>query len=153
MDISVQGGEPAAGPSTSTPMKKTTAQKAMKQHLCSVCGTSFTTSFNMVRHKKLVHYIDDESMKIKILKCDICGKILENKKRMVSHINAQHVQQKPYKCGICKKGFSSDLKAKPCNHNCTEGVKIPCTLCEKYFPTKHELKQHSASKSFECSNC
>lgn len=104
-------------------------------HICTVCGARFASSYNLRRHE------EDTHLQQKRIKCDICEKTFKRKEQLSVHV-LSHSGEKPHKCSKCGKGFVVKRYLK--RHSCKKAMDFPpkCRLCGKQFAKAKYLKQH-----------
>ena len=93
-------------------------------------------------------------------KCEICGKILSNKKNLKKHYKL-HLNLRDYVCTICNKSYkrSDHLKRHMVVHD-PEPNYYECEYCLKKFNFNYHLTAHlknvhfeSKQKQYECEKC
>ena len=67
-----------------------------KDHVCHICGKSFTKPWRVVGHMALDHGIGECRFK-----CDYCGKGFLDNTSKSRHIEGAHEKTKVYKCDLC----------------------------------------------------
>ncbi|CAG9536329.1 unnamed protein product [Cercopithifilaria johnstoni] len=102
---------------------------------CAMCDEAFKQCRYLKDHIKI--HTDIE----KILKCNVCGKVLKCYSNLLRH-KLMHGNVRPHKCHVCNKTFkgSSNLK----RHNLTHGnVRLfECEMCDWKFTQKCNLNRH-----------
>lgn len=126
-----------------------------KDYIC-VCGEVFHSAAKIAWHK--------ETHDTKPKCCPYCRERFMHKNSLSRHIRLSHTEQFPLfktemvDCPICnQKYMKSSLKT----HLAVHSVETPfeCTICNKSFTTKWNLKQHKwihasrSSKPFKCTMC
>ncbi|KAI0235147.1 hypothetical protein LSAT2_014408 [Lamellibrachia satsuma] len=119
------------------------------RHICSECGKSFASSFNLVVHMRT-------HAGIKPFTCDTCGKSFSQFINLKGHENT-HTGLKPYSCRICARSFAHYSTLRTHEHSHT-GLKLhSCEKCGKAFGTKNTLKTHERTntcvKPYSCGTC
>ena len=93
-------------------------------------------------------------------KCELCGKILSNKKNLKKHLKL-HANIRSYVCKICDKSYkrSDHLKRHMITHN-PEANYFECELCLKRFSLNYHLTSHLQNvhgkkkiKVYKCPDC
>ena len=120
-----------------------------KPYKCSLCDKSFSSSSNLLRHKRLVHSNSSP------YECPYCGKLFKIHSQLKKHVRI-HTDAKP--CRHCSQCFTrlEQLKAHLLkSHN--EGTWFTCDICQKKFSRKQHVKEHvqrhEAVKPYVCSEC
>ena len=72
-------------------------KKALKQHLCSICDSSFTRSTGLKKHVEAIHENKKDT-------CKFCGNKFR-KYKLKEHISVVHEGIKPHKCKLCQLSF------------------------------------------------
>ena len=75
--------------------KKNTHEGA-RDHVCHVCGKSFTRSWMVVEHMAVDHDIGECRFK-----CEYCGKRCNSKDALDKHVEGNHEKDKVYQCDLC----------------------------------------------------
>uniref|UniRef100_A0A1B0CLJ1 Putative transcription factor grauzone-like protein n=1 Tax=Lutzomyia longipalpis TaxID=7200 RepID=A0A1B0CLJ1_LUTLO len=156
-------------------------EKEDKKHVCKTCGQAFALANMLVSHIRRVH----ENACISI--CDICAKVYRDKFLFKKHMMEHRNELKPnVPCPVCGKLFtyrlamkrhlrrhntSGSLECHICRHvsanqqalrehiklNHMERKLYECSLCEKIFKKRENLKEHMASHTgkflYECAYC
>ncbi|KAL3884425.1 hypothetical protein ACJMK2_024564 [Sinanodonta woodiana] len=109
---------------------------------CKFCELEFKSVTRMMTHVLRSHA--EEAVKtnaVRLLKCEICGKLFVHKKDFESHMN-RHTGARPYKCKYCGKDFNdrSNLRQHVRVHE--GGRRYKCTVCGKMYTQGHSLKIH-----------
>ena len=129
------------------------SQKKMANKETSSAFARFASKVNAVIHERNTHNkpLDSELIKsLKLLTCDVCGKVFMSKYHLVTHISS-HTNAKHFPCDHCGKKFASrsNLKVHIKIHDGRSKM-LRCPYersCEKMFSHKSEVKQHSVSHS------
>lgn len=87
--------------------------------------------------------------------CFECGETFKVKQKLTYHITSKHLQ---YKCHECGKEEASAYKLNQHIKKLHTNVKITCTHCGCFAPSKHLLQKHKnlahfQSASFVCTSC
>ncbi|XP_066245736.1 zinc finger protein 214-like [Euwallacea similis] len=120
---------------------------------CDICDKSFSTLWNMQRHK-LNHTGE------KRFECPYCQMRYSQKHIMEKHIRSRHTGERPFKCDQCPKTFTakSNLNSHYKTH---QGIRpYTCDICGHTFGQKSNLKKHIIGhsesvriKEFQCEVC
>lgn len=126
-----------------------------KDFICS-CGEVFHTEAKIAWHR--------ETHEKKPKCCPYCRERFMHRNSLSRHIRLSHTEKfsiyksKTVECPECKKKFmKSSLNAHIASH--TRKAEFSCTICNKQFSTKWNLKQHKwihasrSSKPFKCNVC
>uniref|UniRef100_A0A182K750 Protein krueppel n=1 Tax=Anopheles christyi TaxID=43041 RepID=A0A182K750_9DIPT len=101
---------------------------------CKICNIKFRHKGGLRGHNNRKHNEDSNCA------CPICGMKFQDKKGLREH-GRVHSNEKPYGCKYCEKWFKStkSLKTHELIH---QGVKFPCTMCDKIYTYKSLLNMH-----------
>lgn len=127
-----------------------------KDFICA-CGEVFHSAAKIAWHR--------ETHEMKPKCCPYCRERFMHRNSLSRHIRLSHAERfnviksdASVECAICKKKFlKSSLKAHMVSH--TSKAEFGCTICNKGFTTKWNLKQHKwihasrSSKPFKCTMC
>ena len=75
---------------------KKAVHEGKRDHVCHMCGESFTKKFMLQDHLALKHGIGEVRFK-----CDFCGKGFLTGARRQDHIDGTHLKNKQFKCDRC----------------------------------------------------
>ncbi|KAL7295163.1 hypothetical protein TKK_0011471 [Trichogramma kaykai] len=148
--------------------------KTRNSHVCSVCGSAFKTSSELVAHYEYCRschqtraqqlcsvvceicnrkFKDLKSQKahkawshsIDIL-CPLCDERLSSPEELLVHQTSVHAKESRPSCKYCGKSFDECLTLEA-HVACHEGENGPvsCSYCEKIFRHEHYLKRHVES--------
>ena len=103
-------------------------------------------------------YLNDHKniLKLKIHKCEQCGKIFSQAGHLTTH-KRTHTGEKNYKCDQCHKAFSESGVLKKHYRIHTGEKPFKCDQCDKTFfqsgnLTTHKIS-HTGKKPFKCGKC
>ncbi|CAG2054839.1 unnamed protein product, partial [Timema podura] len=119
---------------------KTEGEEEPLKELCSHCGATFPRKSELATHITKDHSVD-------MFHCEMCDKILKNRKSFVVHIRAHG--------GSLVSHWSSTAGVKSCkgqkalSHTLMLGKDLPqanffCSVCLKRFKTEISLKKHES---------
>lgn len=145
---------------------------------CDMCGTKFSRSQSLLRHRKihsekqtsmcdlcgkkfhlvtrLKLHIENVHMKLKKFNCNICDMKFKYKVNLLEHQNV-HTNTRPFMCDVCGKSFkqSASLAVHKIFH--TDVFPFVCQYCRKKFRRKSDLKVHlwihTGEKPHKCLHC
>ncbi|XP_053668406.1 zinc finger protein 69 homolog [Anopheles marshallii] len=101
---------------------------------CKICNQKFRHRGGLRNHSNRKHNFASNCQ------CPICGMILEDKKRLKDHSRV-HSDEQPFVCKYCPKRFKGP-SARKSHQLIHEGVKFPCTVCDKIYAYKALLNAH-----------
>ncbi|XP_077410001.1 zinc finger Y-chromosomal protein 1-like [Vanacampus margaritifer] len=133
-----------------------------RPHLCDVCGRKFCRSYQLERHKLLVHpdgasAAEDEDGS---LQCHVCGKRLKTEALLAAHSRV-HSADKPFRCSLCLRRFTSHAcmkrhqarahlkEAAPRSASPRVANSFRCSTCGKEFKFRSLLSNHETVHSDE----
>ncbi|XP_034035951.1 zinc finger protein 16-like [Thalassophryne amazonica] len=141
-----------------------------RPHHCDTCGRKFARTYQLKRHKILIHSGSVEAEQSYLgntsLTCTVCGKRLKSEAHLASHAHV-HSGDKPYRCSFCLRGFhcrislqqhharmhqklkvsEGPLLASGCKRSPSAPKLFPCLNCGKVFKFKSLLASHSVIHS------
>jgi KRAB domain-containing zinc finger protein len=109
-----------------------------KNHICSDCGKSFASKFELNQHYDGYHNEDSKATRT----CRFCEKVFMKQRNLCMHMQAVHSDNK-FSCELCFKSFSfksaKDRHVKIIHHNQKEHK---CEQCQKFFGTRYDYRNH-----------
>nr|CAD7430044.1 unnamed protein product [Timema monikensis] len=119
---------------------KTEGEEEQLKELCSHCGATFLHKSELATHITKDHSVN-------MFHCEMCDKILKNRKSFVVHIRAHGVSLVPHLSSTA--GFKSCRVQKALSHTLMLGKDLPqtdfvCSVCLKRFKTDISLKKHES---------
>ncbi|XP_018096205.1 oocyte zinc finger protein XlCOF22 isoform X2 [Xenopus laevis] len=121
-----------------------------KLHSCSQCGKCFSSSSDLMAHRRQSHTRE------KPFSCSECGKCFSFRSRLIDH-QRTHTGEKPFCCFQCGKCFS--VRSRFLDHRRTHTGEKPfsCLECGKCFLFRSRLlehqRTHTGEKPFSCLKC
>ena len=138
--------------------KHVVSKHGAKGHICSDCGSAFSTGAKLKNHMAYVH-----GRNRKMLKCDKCPYASTSKSNLKLHIEAVHERTKAYVCEEC--GYAgvrrSDLRkhikavhANMRNHICDECgyASSRRNMVAKHMESVHKIDSMTISRTMSVSN-
>ena len=125
---------------------------------CSICDREFKTNAQLLAHIRTCHKEIENTESPNMSTCDKCNKTMKTS-YLKNHIKQVH-GKKHFECDIC--GYAGALKTQLVSHYKhihTKRMKdINCTLCDKSFYAKNDLKAHVSQvhekrREFQCALC
>ncbi|XP_052782522.1 zinc finger protein 560-like [Mya arenaria] len=115
-----------------------------KVFTCHFCSESYYNKDSYKQHILANNHVTDEQPLPDIKTCDHCGKIFGSAMARTRHINRQHSEKKVH-CSVCEKEFSckSNLRQHMWTHT---GQRPRCEDCAIYFRSHRKLVEHTAEK-------
>nr|XP_046234446.1 zinc finger protein 184 [Scatophagus argus] len=129
--------------------KKFHSQESELPQICSICSQSFSTSSDLIEHKK-------SHVTCKRYICHQCGEGFDSLLARSQHRQAHQVKRQ-FKCPHCEKTFTrrSDVKRHLSTH--TGDRPYQCDQCSKCFSLRFmlmkHLRVHTGERPFQCSHC
>ena len=122
-------------------------------HKCTICKKSFKSAQYLKKHL-ILH---DDPNHFQVI-CDLCGKVLRDRKRLNEHVRKFHKRERRHPCNLCEKSFFDKqqlLKHKRAIHHV--GKKFECEHCGRLLPDKYQLtihvNNHLKIKKYHCKQC
>nr|CAI5857397.1 unnamed protein product [Callosobruchus analis] len=118
-------------------------------HPCDVCGRKFRIPSQVEAHKKTVHVE-------RIYKCDMCQSSFKTKLGLETHIKQVHQKTFDFFCDQCGHGCRSKYDILDHKRNVHDKIKLMCSDCGKTFLGRSSLQQHKAlhgDEQYPCSLC
>ncbi|XP_005189139.3 transcription factor grauzone [Musca domestica] len=131
---------------------------------CAICQAPMQTFYELCKHFNKEHnepgyavccnkkffkccYLVDHihcHLNPDYFKCQLCGKVIANRRCLELHMKTHQIQDKTFICDICQKGFSkkAGLKAHKLIHLSDEEKKFSCDQCGKLFGNNNLLAYH-----------
>ncbi|XP_067635461.1 zinc finger protein 91-like [Eurosta solidaginis] len=98
----------------------------------------------------------EEEAKLKVYRCDICGKRFKTKCDLNRH-ERSHSRGKPHKCDFCEKRFAKTTNLRQHLRTHTGEKPYKCKYCERCFATKSILNKHFrvhlGDNIYRCESC
>ncbi|GBM90597.1 Zinc finger protein 90 [Araneus ventricosus] len=126
-------------------------EKHTLSHICNICNASFPTQLLCHQHK-LQH------VKMKVHKCEECGKIFQRPHQLTIHMQV-HKNDKKYHCKECDTTYcyKTSLMRHALKYHSPDSQKFQCDVCGELFKTKKMLNGHvilhTAKKLIQCPDC
>ncbi len=115
-----------------------------KTRVCEICGK---------RVKRSLYYLHRSSHKGKGQLCNVCGKMIVNRKKFEAHI-AIHAAGYAFKCDLCGLQFALEIEL---DYHKQHHDEYTCPICKKVFKSKTYMRYHkgvhTGRKPCSCSLC
>ena len=89
--------------------------------------------------------------------CDICGKSLSSMSNKITHTNLVHTEEtmKKYDCSLCEKRFARkcDLKVHSIGHRKHPEDNFKCNICTSSLKTQNTLRLHKQKHTRRAFKC
>ena len=137
-----------------------------KNHVCNICGQSFSRLYNLQRHHKNVH----EAFKGQ--KCEFCEECFAKNGELKRHVEIFHMKPKEFICNVCNQSFDKrynlerHIKSVHKELNPQNRIKITqknsnaliykCDICNKNYPDLNEIQFHIEDVhdgKYQCKHC
>nr|CAH7724011.1 unnamed protein product [Callosobruchus chinensis] len=122
--------------------------------VCKKCGKVLSSLVALRRHLNM-HKEAENKRENKQHNCPVCTKIFKSEDTLLGHLKRDHTARA---CDICDKWLSSAASLR--NHKNVvhkEAKPFCCTICEKRFKRKADLKvhlrTHSGERPYSCDTC
>ncbi|XP_020503357.2 zinc finger protein 17 isoform X1 [Labrus bergylta] len=122
---------------------------ANKRYICQQCGAGFDTLLARSKHRQ-IHQVKHQ------FKCQHCEKTYTRRSDVKRHLRT-HTGERPYQCDQCSKRFSLRFSLMKHLRVHTGERPFQCSQCQKRFTlvsvlARHE-RMHTGEKPFLCSQC
>ncbi len=159
-----------------------TVSKRINNHICEICGKSFTRKYSLNRHINCTHtkteifnctecdltftrkdhlrrHLHEVHLNLRSYKCKYCNRKFNQSGTLQRHIRSAHLKEKAFNCRFCNSSFKRKDTLKrhiDCVHKNTR--KHICEFCGKAFKLPDHLKQHMISihtyeRKYVCEEC
>ncbi|XP_050718391.1 uncharacterized protein LOC126999693 isoform X2 [Eriocheir sinensis] len=119
-------------------------------HKCPYCHKAFKLAKYLQLHMRTVHWKDEQFF------CEICSKILTDKKNLIIHMKS-HMGQTKAKCKVCGKEFNRKSYLWTHMRTHTDHRPYKCNYCNKafaqYSTRKNHERTHTGEKPYKCHIC
>jgi hypothetical protein len=106
------------------------SSKDGKDNICDICNKSFKSHGNMLRHRKNIHNLKEESKETKEVTlncpCPVCGKSF---RYLQKHIKKMHPE-------MGDQSHSGDVSENSGDSH------LNCNICGEFFTEEDKLKEH-----------
>ncbi|CAO1373890.1 unnamed protein product [Diamesa hyperborea] len=118
-----------------------------RPYKCNICGSRFTTKGNLKMHYR-IHTGE------RPFRCKICGHSFTTKGNLKTHMSVHRVRGNTTTCNICFKTFACNSALDIHYRSHTKERPFKCTICDRGFSTKGNMKQHILSHKMRdmCNN-
>lgn len=133
----------------------------LASHECGVCGKSYSSKYQVNRHKKNQHV----EQKTQSFNCTVCSAKFRLERSMNLHLANIHEKRRDFLCHLCSAAFFRmyDLKCHVQSQHDDTPMSAKCSICDKGFESKSPLVSHlseahvvvheTGRKRFECNGC
>nr|XP_045611228.1 GDNF-inducible zinc finger protein 1-like isoform X1 [Procambarus clarkii] len=123
------------------------------QQLCSYCGRTFGSSYNMKNHLAREHGIGQ----IEVVVCELCGGKFSDHSSLRNHMKNIHGERK-YSCETCGKMFATPgMRNHHINEMHNNTYNYECNLCGEQFHVSFKYRYHMRKMhntlQYACDDC
>jgi signal recognition particle subunit SEC65 len=109
-----------------------------KRVVCEYCAQDFKST-NIKSHIREMHF---DCKRQRQMACNLCPKILANKKNFRDHMLRKHSEEKRVVCEYCAQDFKSTNIKNHIKEMHINFIESKCPKCDKIFPRKKAMLDH-----------
>lgn len=114
---------------------------------CNQCQIVFSSKFELHRHIKAVHLVQEPSHRAECSRCGIRFEPQNNQSHLLICKSSKRMEF-PFICHVCKKLFKSEKAM--VRHMPSHGTgSYECDVCSKIYPALAKMKQHLLTTHFK----